>query len=132
MTHSITKAKIGDIAHKTADNKQGYETMKDLPYDERKLKVVIETLFGDIEKLKKQLNSEIERVDKELFKVIEESKVNDIYELEVNKYGHIVGYKKISRDLIYVGELPKNIDNECYTVDMQLDEKKLEAINSLD
>jgi hypothetical protein len=28
--------------------------------------------------------------------------------------------------------LPKDIDNGCYTVDMKLDEKKQEALNSLD
>ena len=91
MTHSITKASIGDIAHKTADNKQGYAKMKDLPYDNRKLNVVIETLFGEIEKLKEQHAKEIESIKEQLEtenKVLRErlDKIESAFETNIKEW----------------------------------------------
>ena len=130
-----TTAKKGMTRYKSGHSKNDFDFafLGEIHYDEkRKLVTVIENLFGKITEIEKKIEENYKTQNDKLFKVIEESKKEDVYELQVNKYGHIVGYKKISRDLIYVGKLPEDIDNGCYTVDMKLDEKKQEALNSLD
>jgi hypothetical protein len=128
-------AKKGMTRYKSGHSKNDFDFafLNDINYDDkRKLVDVIEALFGKIKALEESIEKNYKTQNDKLFNVIEDSKQKDVYELNVNRYGHIVGYKKISRDLIYVGELPKDIDNGCYTVDMKLDEKKQEALNSLD
>lgn len=130
-----TTAKKGMVKYKTGFSKNDfdYDFLSQVNYDEsRKLVSVIEALFGKIKSLEEAIDKNFKTQNEKVFKVIEESKQEDVYQLDINKYGHIVGYKKISRDLIYVGNLPQDIDNQCYTVDMKLDDKKLEALNSLD
>lgn len=129
-----TTAKKGMVRVKTGHTKNDFDFkfLKDINYDDRELGVVIETLFNNMKKMEERFNKKYEAMQNDVLKVIEESKQEDVYELQVNEYGHIVGYKKLSRDLLYVGKLPEDIDNGCYTVDMQLDEKKQEALNSLD
>jgi len=130
-----TTAKKGMVEFKNGHSKldHDYGYLQEINYDDKRLmKEVIETLFSVNKSLGKDIKDIKKHFENEVLKVVEESKVKDVYELTLNNYGHIVGYKKISRDLIFVGNLPKDIDNECYTVDMKLDEKKLEALNSLD
>jgi hypothetical protein len=130
-----TTAKKGMIEFKTGHAKLDfdYDYLQSINYDDkRKLKEVIETLFNVNKELGKEYNKRFATISEDIIKLANDNKAKPIYELTLDKYGHITGYKKVSRDLLFIGELPIDIDNQCYTVDMVLDEKKIEAMNSLD
>lgn len=65
MNKSLARAKPFDVCMKTEDGELGYEALNQVPYDNRKLKEVIETLFGKIKSLEED-NKQI-KVDRDEF-----------------------------------------------------------------
>ncbi|MFA5720002.1 MAG: hypothetical protein WC939_02950 [Acholeplasmataceae bacterium] len=56
MNKSLARAKVGSVKTKAPDGTEVWEELNQVPYDNRRMKEVVETLFNEIKSLKDEVS----------------------------------------------------------------------------